>query len=441
MLGSPSWDGSFLRRYLKSEPKYDLISFFILRDPWDVSHTETRELSLIPFPVDQLFGEELKNFKVIVMQNFALHRFLNPTHQRNLVEFVRAGGGLLFIGGPRALHKEDYEQSPLATILPFKVMASGASSSYQSEARFKIKMAKPTQAQRELASVYDDWLQSADQLMQFDVATGLHIVQPDAEQSTPLLYAIDEQQRQLPLALASYPKHGRAIWLFSDSLWRFAFDSDSRHNYHQFLQSAMAWLLHQDLYQPLVSKNFIMYHDQELDLVWQLDLTGAATKYFSSTAAWQLELCGQHIAWDKVAVEHTGMQRLQLRGKITVAQIGKRSRCKITVYGTNKAFGSLRTGSIALVPELLSDAELGDTTMKLQALAKHLNAPLIIDYQAVSSEVSLALRSWLGTEKTITDARLDHYWLLSKWYFYMFLLFLPLEVCLRRRLFFAYERR
>ena len=62
LLGSPSWDGRFLRRYLKGEPKYDLISFFILRDPWDSQQVNERELSLIPFPVERLFREELRTF-------------------------------------------------------------------------------------------------------------------------------------------------------------------------------------------------------------------------------------------------------------------------------------------------------------------------------------------------------------------------------------------
>ena len=433
LLGSPSWDGSFLRRYLKSEPKYDLISFFILRDPWDALHARTRELSLIPFPVDQLFGSELKNFKVIIMQNFSLHRFLSPIHQRNLVDFVRAGGGLLFIGGPRALTKEDYSHSPLASILPFKVLKPDTDISYQSTKHFNIKMAKPTQAQRELASIYDDWLEIDEQLIRFDTAQGLHIVSPDAEQSTPLLYAIDRQQREFPLALASYPKHGRAIWFFSDSLWRFAMSSGSRHNYHAFMQSAMAWLLHQDLYQPLVSKNFILYYDHKLNLVWRIDLTGAATKYFSSTKDWQVELCGKKLNWMDIDVERTGTQRVHLKGKIAATQARK---CTITIYGTNKAFGSLITSSVAVVPKLLNDDELGDTTMKLTTLAAHLDVPLLTDYQKVRSEISLALRSWLKEEQTKISDKIDYYWFSSTWYFYLLLLFLPLEVCLRRKIFF-----
>ncbi len=64
-----------MRRQLKLEPKYDLVSFYILRDPWDEQLVEERELSLIPFPVDKLFNEELANFKLVIMQNFSMKRF------------------------------------------------------------------------------------------------------------------------------------------------------------------------------------------------------------------------------------------------------------------------------------------------------------------------------------------------------------------------------
>ena len=75
LLGAPSWDGRFFRRFLKSEPKFDIISFFILRDPWDDQTVSERELSLIPFPVERLFNEELASFRVIVLQNFKLFQF------------------------------------------------------------------------------------------------------------------------------------------------------------------------------------------------------------------------------------------------------------------------------------------------------------------------------------------------------------------------------
>ncbi|MCX6127019.1 MAG: hypothetical protein NTV34_20020 [Proteobacteria bacterium] len=124
LLGSPSWDGRFLRRYLKSEPKFDLISFFILRDPWDSQQVSERELSLIPFPVERLFKEELASFRVLVIQNFTMQQFLQPEFQTNLVKFVLGGGGLLFIGGPRALTEGDIANSPIAEILPFSLQSN-----------------------------------------------------------------------------------------------------------------------------------------------------------------------------------------------------------------------------------------------------------------------------------------------------------------------------
>ena len=99
ILGAPTWDGRFLRRYFKSEPKYDMISFFILRDPTDSQFVKERDLSLIPFPVDRLFTEELENFSAVVIQNFTLYQFLQREYQENLVKFVKNGGGLLFMGG------------------------------------------------------------------------------------------------------------------------------------------------------------------------------------------------------------------------------------------------------------------------------------------------------------------------------------------------------
>ena len=428
LLGSPSWDGSFIRRYLKSEPKYDLISFYILRDPWDYSSADTREMSLIPFPVDQLFGEELPNFKVVIMQNFSLYRFLTPLHQQNLVRHVRDGGGLLFIGGNRALTNDDVTNSPLAKILPF-TLKSNKNNSYLPKKNFKVKLAIPSIKQREFASVYDDWLDMQTELQMFDSGKGLHQITLNNEAATPLLLAVDTQGKEYPLAVASYPERGRAIWLFSDSLWRLALASDSRYTYHQFLQRMMAWLLHQDLYQPLVSKNFILRRKQNLDLQWQLELHGAATKYFSPSPAWQLELCGQQLDWRNITIENNGIHRLLLQGQLPA---NNKKQCRAAVFGTNKAFGSLYTSSVGVLPEMLSDKQVGGSMPKLTSLAKHLQVPLLLSPVQFISEISLALRRWLPEEKTVAHTQAEHYWLLTKWYYLLFLLFLPLEVWVRR---------
>jgi hypothetical protein len=280
LLGSPSWDGRFLRRYLKSEPKYDLISFFILRDPWDSQQVNERELSLIPFPVERLFKEELPNFRVVVIQNFTLFQFLLPEYQENLVRFVQEGGGLLFLGGPRALQPSDLSESPLSAILPFDLSAKAAAAAppltpldafgadfaggsdmvkdpngpaYDETLKFSVELARPTPEKRALANVFDDWEQLKDELAAWDDAQGLHHMErvklkPDV--TTTLLNARTAQGAEIPLAVASYPGKGRAIWLFSDSLWRLATsmkEETSRQAYNRFFEAAMTWLMRQEM--------------------------------------------------------------------------------------------------------------------------------------------------------------------------------------------------
>ncbi|MBI3327506.1 MAG: hypothetical protein HYZ81_12495, partial [Nitrospinae bacterium] len=69
--GRPSWNYRFLRRALKSDPSIELISFIILRTPTDVVNVPEDQLSLIPFPTNRLFTEELGNFDLLIFDNFS----------------------------------------------------------------------------------------------------------------------------------------------------------------------------------------------------------------------------------------------------------------------------------------------------------------------------------------------------------------------------------
>src|SRR5690606_41984259 len=66
----PSWDQRFLRTLLRNDPNVDLISFYILRTQQDQPRAPEHELSLIPFPVDEIFDKQLWSFDLVVFQNF-----------------------------------------------------------------------------------------------------------------------------------------------------------------------------------------------------------------------------------------------------------------------------------------------------------------------------------------------------------------------------------
>ena len=436
LLGSPSWDGSFVRRYLKAEPRYDLISFFILRDPFDDTKVDERELSLIPFPVDQLFGEELKNLRVVIMQNFSLVRFLQPQHQQNLVDFVLRGGALLFIGGARSLRYEDIVTSPLGKILQVDKRTASLQRKYGSwdkDLAFRLRFAQPSADQRALASIYDDWLEMREELLGFGGGRGLNRLVLGGDAYTPLLTAVGKDGEELPLLVASYPGKGRALWLFSDSLWRLAMEGVSRYSYHKFLQLAMTWLLQRDLQRPLEISNFVLRRDRKLGVLWQLQLRGAATKYFAASEQWQLTLCGRVIDWSEVSVEVLGVQRKNLTGRIDTGAI---TQCRVEIAGLDKAFGALRAESVALVPVLAKDEEVGRAPAHAQALAELLGVPYVGVADKFNSALSAFMSAQFGEVEHAPQMQerveRNHFWVLGEPWYWLLLLFLPAEVLVRR---------
>lgn len=123
VAGAPSWDVKFLRRFLKGDPSVDLVSFFILRTARDVSRQYSDdELSLIQFPYEELFTEDLLTFDLVVFQNFDHRPYFQAradTLLQNLRDFVeRDGHALVMVGGDRSFSEGAYDGTPLGDILP-----------------------------------------------------------------------------------------------------------------------------------------------------------------------------------------------------------------------------------------------------------------------------------------------------------------------------------
>jgi len=464
LLGSPSWDGRFLRRYLKSEPKYDLISFFILRDPWDSQHVNERELSLIPFPVERLFREELSHFRVVIVQNFTVFQFLLPEYQRNLVKFVQDGGGLLFLGGPRALTNSDLSSSPLRDILPFELndsdfasggpdftafgddflaaptaASSGSGPSYDANLAFKVEMAKPDPAKRALANVYEDWEAISGPLTGWRNGKGLHHMERvQFKSATTTLLTAKADGKDIPLAVASYPGKGRALWLFSDSLWRLGLTpsaTTSRQVYNQFMHGAMTWLMRQDLRRPLIATNFALRGVKQGSAQWRVTLQGPAARYFQQSPDWRLTVCGHAVPGDTVIATKHSEEQWELTGPLTTSMTGG-VRCSLEVEGEHAAFGSVKASVTATFPEVFKDREVGAAPQKLQELAQITGAALAY----MPPEPGESLDNWLAGATSTDGVSLpsrfktlrNFYWILDTPWLWLLLLALPLEVVVRR---------
>ncbi len=120
VAGRPSWDERFLRGLLKQDPNVDLVSFFILRSNADDPGPQN-ELSLIPFPVAEIFGEQLRTFDAVLFVNFAYAPYRGLEIERylpNLRDYVRGGGALAMVGGEQSFGDAHYGETALSDVLP-----------------------------------------------------------------------------------------------------------------------------------------------------------------------------------------------------------------------------------------------------------------------------------------------------------------------------------
>ena len=462
LLGSPAWDGRFMRRFLKAEPKFDVISFFILRDPWDTQHVSEREMSLIPFPVERLFKEELVNFRVIVMQNFTLMRFLQPEYQENLAKFVKDGGGLLFVGGPRALTETDVSSSALAGLLPFTIESGGRppkvpnppgddlndgfsamGSTWDADRRFTIEASNPDASRRSLATIYENWLELGPRLAELKDMSGLHemdLFKFRSDETTSLLDAKLPDGRKVPLAVASYPGKGRALWLFSDSMWRLAMSPDTRlarSDYHAFMDSALNWLTKGDMKGALSVREFLVSPvvDRSDRLKFRAVFAGSAARYLRSANTAKMTVCGIGVTTSEANFGAAAGDAITVEGELG-ASLRDGSLCALKLDAEHPAFGSLTVTGWSVIPETLSDEAIGASPIKLKTLAQITGADFVEATEERARNVESWVQAWGAFDGSVlpdkTQTRLDYYWPQDSAWIWLALILLPFEVLTRR---------
>lgn len=116
--GEPHAGERTWRNLLKSDAAVDLVHFTILRPPDKVDATPIRELSLIAFPVRELFQEKINEFDLIIFDRYERRGILPMIYFDNIARYVRNGGALLIASGPEDAGYDSLFQTPLAPVLP-----------------------------------------------------------------------------------------------------------------------------------------------------------------------------------------------------------------------------------------------------------------------------------------------------------------------------------
>lgn len=116
--GEPHPGERVWRDTLKSDPAVDLIHFTILRLPSSQDPTPVSELSLIPFPTERLFSEQIEDFDLVIFDRYSMRGVLDFRYFDNLLAYVEQGGAVFVANGPEFSGPLSLYQTPLAAILP-----------------------------------------------------------------------------------------------------------------------------------------------------------------------------------------------------------------------------------------------------------------------------------------------------------------------------------
>jgi uncharacterized membrane protein len=256
VAGRPSWDVRFLRGLLKQDPNVDLVSFFILRSNSDDPGPQ-QDLSLIPFPVTEIFGEQLRTFDAVVFVNFAYAPYRGLEIDRflpNLREYVKNGGALAMIGGEQSFGDARYGETPLADVLP--VAPIDGSSMAQADARPRltaegrrhpVTSLVPGDAQNEAAWAALPAVSSVNLSRALPAGLGAAVLL-----EAP---ALSVGGRAAPLVAVREIGAGRTLAVATDGSWQWGFlaaeTGQGNRPYLRFWSSALRWLVRDPGLAPL----------------------------------------------------------------------------------------------------------------------------------------------------------------------------------------------
>jgi len=244
VVGRPSWEQRFLRFALKHNPNVDLISFFILRTPQDVQTTPQNELSLIPFPTQELFEKQLHTFDVIILQNFDYRPYQMGFLLKNIKQHVLSGGALMMLGGEESYANGAYGQTPLADILPV-----GLTEIDQDNSEFTPVISAVGQLHPIFKFAQDTRL-AAMFFKHMPSLSGTAIVpylQPGAQALLVHPYLKTKSGEPLPIMAVKEAGKGRTLAVTTDSLWRWHFQDQMKGGsgtvYEQWITQTLHWLM------------------------------------------------------------------------------------------------------------------------------------------------------------------------------------------------------
>jgi len=241
VAGRPSWDERFLRGLLKQDANVELISFYILRNSPDDPMVSQDELSLIPFPRNEIFSDKVHTFDLLVILNFN-NDDLNISlaeFEGSIKQYLLNGGALAYVGGDRSFGDARY--TSFADVLP--IATAGASDPSPFKARLTPEGARHPITALGTGSVSTEAAWDA-----LPPVPGMNSVRarPGATVLLDNPFSLIDGKNAPVLSIWDYGR-GRVMALASDGSWAWAFTSHvagaQSRVYERMWGSAVRWLV------------------------------------------------------------------------------------------------------------------------------------------------------------------------------------------------------
>ena len=225
--GEPHPGERVWRNLLKADPSVDLVHFTILRPPEKQDATPVRELSLIAFPIRELFEVKLEDFDLIIFDRYRRRGVLPSIYLDNIVRYVQKGGAVLEAAGPAYATALSLHRTPLGNVLP------GEPTGRVHERGLRPRLTKPGgrhPVTADLPGATDETPRWGRWFRQIDVSQ---------REGLALMSGVEGK----PLLIVHRVGEGRVAQLLSDHIWLWARGYDDGGPHSELLRRLAHWLM------------------------------------------------------------------------------------------------------------------------------------------------------------------------------------------------------
>ncbi len=299
------------RNLLKADPSVDLVHFTILRPPEKQDGTPVRELSLIAFPIRELFEIKLQEFDLIIFDNYQRRGVLPQFYLGNIANYVASGGALLEASGESFASAFSLFRTPLAEVLP------GAPTGDVIEQSFRASVTEQGARHPVTATLTDPGSPGSNEP---DWGRWFRQVEVEPRSGTVVMNGAPGR----PLLILDRVGEGRVAQLASDQIWLWARNFDGGGPHNKLLRRMAHWLMKE----PELEEDRLVgrLRNDHLDITRQsLEPDSApVTVTFPSGRTEEVALTAERggVETGALRVDEAGLYRLSDGTRTAVAAVG-----------------------------------------------------------------------------------------------------------------------